>query len=193
VSITTQPNAAPRLTADKNSPLVYATPANSVTTRVYCELVKDALSEYAYDAEVAGLEYSISGSSVGLEVEVSGYNDKMAVLLEKVLTKMKDLEIREDRFKVIKERTLKAYRNWIYQQPYHQVGEFTRYLNSQTIWMHDDVLPELEVLTVDDVKLLYPKILRTMHIEALVHGNLYKEVGLVWKFCRCLLTSSRTP
>lgn len=164
------------LTAGTHSPLVYATPAGTVTTRLYCELVKDALSAYAYDAEVAGLDYSVSGSSVGIEVELSGYNDKMAVLLEKVLTKMKDLEVLEDRFKVIKERTLKAYRNWIYQQPYHQVGEFTRYLNAQTIWMHEDVLPELEAITIEDVKLFYPKVLRTVHIEALVHGNLYKEV-----------------
>lgn len=159
------------------SPIVYATPANSITARVYCDLVKDALSEYAYDAEVAGLEYSVSVSSVGIEVELSGYNDKMSVLLEKVLHKMKDLEISEDRFKVIKERNLRAYRNWIYQQPYHQVGEYTRYLNTQLVWMHSDILPELEELTSDDVRNLHPKLFRTIHVEALVHGNLYKEVS----------------
>ncbi|KAI5780940.1 Metalloenzyme, LuxS/M16 peptidase-like protein [Geopyxis carbonaria] len=160
------------------NPLVYSTPANAVTTRVYCDLVKDALSEYAYDAEIAGLEYGVNSSAVGLEIDVSGYNDKMSVLLEKVLRKMRDPEISEDRFKVIKERTLRAYRNWKFQPPYYQVGEFTRYLSSPNMWLNEDVLMDLNDLTVDDVKSLYPKILKSAHIEALVHGNLYKEDAL---------------
>jgi insulysin len=160
------------------SPLVASSPANQVASRIYCDLVKDALDEYAYDAEIAGLDYSISTSSVGLEIEVSGYNDKMSVLLEKVITMMKDLEVRRDRFKVIMEKALRGYRNWIFQPPYHQVGEYTRYINSQTAWLHEESLAELEVLTIEDVMNIFPKLLRQTHVEALVHGNLYKEVSV---------------
>lgn len=159
-----------------NSQLVYSSPANAVAARVYCDLVKDALNEYAYDAEIAGLEYSVSSSSVGLEVELAGYNDKMLVLLEKVITMIKDLDIHPDRFKIIKEKNLRAYKNWIYQQPYHQVGEFIRYMNAQSMWLNGEALAELECLTIEDVKNFFPKLLRQTHIEALVHGNLYKEV-----------------
>ena len=91
---------------------------------------------------------------------------------------MKNLEVRPDRFKIIKEKNLRAYRNWIFQQPYHQVGEYIRYLNSQTMWLNEEILSELEALTLEDVALLFPKLLRQTHIEALVHGNLYKEVSL---------------
>jgi len=120
-----------------------------------------------------------------LEIEVAGYNDKMLVLLEKVIIQMRDLKILPDRFKIIKEKNLRAYRNWIFQQPYHQVLEYVRYMNSQTMWLNEEVLAELECLTAADVKAFFHKILGQTHIEALIHGNLYKEVGLLslggWK------------
>ncbi|TGZ79465.1 LuxS/MPP-like metallohydrolase [Ascodesmis nigricans] len=160
------------------NPMVYATPGNMITTRIFCDLVKDDLGEYAYDAEISGLDYQISASSVGIEIELTGYNDKMSVLLEKVLTSMRDLEVKPDRFKVVKERTVRAYKNWIYQPPYYQVGEFTRYLNAPLMWLNDEILPELEELTMEDVKNFFPKLLQTFQVEALVHGNLYKEDAL---------------
>ncbi|KAI5302428.1 Insulinase (Peptidase M16), partial [Ascosphaera atra] len=88
------PKAAVELTL--RSPLVYATPANNVMSRLFCELVRDALMEYSYDAELAGLSYSLYPSSFGFEVSVSGYNDKLPVLLQKVLATMRDLKIRQD-------------------------------------------------------------------------------------------------
>ena len=161
------------------SQLAYSSPANAVAARIYCALVKDALEEYSYDAEIAGLEYSVSASSVGVEVELSGYNDKMSGLLEKVVTMMRDLEIDLARFKVIKEQSLRSYKNCFLQQPYYQVGEYTRYLHAENLWLNGELLSELECLTVEDVKGFFPKLLRQTHIEALVHGNLYKEVRRV--------------
>lgn len=101
----------------------------------------------------------------------------MSVLLEKVIIQMRDLKVLPDRFKIIKEKNLRAYRNWIFQQPYHQVMEYIRYMNSQTMWLNEEVLAELECLTAADVETFFQKILGQTHIEALVHGNLYKEVS----------------
>lgn len=144
--------------------------------RLYCRLVKDALNEYAYDAEIAGLEYNLFPHSLGLDVEISGYNDKIPLLLEKLLLKMRDLEITPDRFKVIKDKVMKELRNWDFALPYNQVGEFARYLLSQHMWLNDDLRDELGNTTLEDVKAFFPQIVRQFHLEALVHGNLYKEV-----------------
>ena len=160
------------------TPLVAVTPANAVKTKLYCELVKDALVEYSYDAEIAGLEYSLASHPLGLDVDVSGYNDKMPVLLEKVLVSMRDLEVKPDRFKIIKERMLRGYRNWDFLQPYRQVGDFTRWLGSENGWINDHYLAELPHLTPEDVSSFYPQLLRQLHFEILAHGNLYKEDAL---------------
>ena len=158
--------------------LANATPENSVKSKLYCELVKDALVEYCYDAELAGLDYGLGNHSVGLDVEISGYNDKMSVLLEKVLLSMRDLEVKPDRFEIVKERLSRGYRNWDFQQPYQQVGEYTRWLNTENRWINEQCLAELPHLTAQDIRDFYPQLLRQIHIEALVHGNLYKEDAL---------------
>ncbi|CUS07597.1 unnamed protein product [Tuber aestivum] len=157
------------------NPLAYSTPGNTVRAVLYCRLVKDAFNEYAYDAEIAGLDYNLWGHSLGLDVEISGYNDKMPVLLEKLLLKMRDLEITPDRFKVVKDRMARELRNWDFTLPYNQVGEFARYLLSPHMWLNDDIRDELSNTTLEDVKNFFPQIVQQFHLEALAHGNLYKE------------------
>ncbi|KAL1959901.1 hypothetical protein VTO42DRAFT_569 [Malbranchea cinnamomea] len=158
--------------------LVYATPANNVMARLYCDLVKDALAEYSYDAELAGLDYNLTPVVFGLEVSVAGYNDKMAVLLEKVLSCMKNLKITRDRFDIIKERMVRGFRNADYQQPYYQVGSYTRYLTAAKVWINEQLAAELEHIELEDVAAFFPQLLRQTHVEILAHGNLYKEDAL---------------
>ncbi len=160
------------------NPLPNATAENSLKAQVYTDMVRDALEEYVYDAELAGLDYQIAGHSMGIEIQVYGYNDKLPVLLEKVLTTMRDLEVRPERFEIVKERLLRGMRNWDYQSPYNQVSDFTRWLNVEKGFINDELLTELERLTAEDVQTFYPYLLRQMHVETLVHGNLYKEDAL---------------
>lgn len=147
-----------------------------VKARLYCELVRDSLNEYAYDAGITGLQYSLQVYFFGFGIDISGYNDKMLVLMEKVLVKMRDLEVLPDRFKLIKEKLLRRYRNWDFAQPYYQVGEYARYLHTQDMWLNEEHLEELSHVTLEDVKSFFPQALQQFHLEALVHGNLYKEV-----------------
>ncbi|KAN0095601.1 LuxS/MPP-like metallohydrolase [Hyaloscypha variabilis] len=155
-----------------------ATAENSLKARLYTDMVRDALEEYSYDAELAGLDYSVSAHSMGIEIAVSGYNDKLSVLLEKVLVTMRDLEIKEDRFEIIKERVLRGLKNWDFQQPYNQVSDYTRWLNAEKGYANEQILAELHHLTAADIQQFYPHLLRQMHIETFVHGNLYKEDAL---------------
>lgn len=71
--------------------------------RLYAELVKDNVTDYAYDAELAGFKYDVSAHQLGLSVNVAGHNDKLDVLLQRLLEKARDLEIKPDRLEVIKE------------------------------------------------------------------------------------------
>ncbi len=157
------------------NPLPSATAGNLLKARLYADIVRDALEEYSYDAELAGLDYSVSSYSAGIEIAVSGYNDKLPVLLEKVLITMRDLEVKEDRFEIIKERVLRGLKNFAFQQPYNQVGEYTRWLNSENTYINEQILAELPHLKAIDIQQFYPQLLHQMHIEAFAHGNLYKE------------------
>lgn len=152
--------------------------ANALRAKLYTDIVRDSLEEYAYDAELAGLQYSVSSASTGLEIVVSGYNDKLPVLLEKVLLTMRGMEVKQDRFDIIKDRTLRGIKNWYFQQPYNQVGEYTKWLNSPKGNIYDQYVEELPYITAQSVQDFYPTLLHQMHVETFVHGNLYKEDAL---------------
>lgn len=92
------------------SPLAGMTPRTGAMSQIYTALVQEALNEYAYDAEISGLDYSVGTHSIGLDLSLSGYNDKMVVLLEKVVKGMRDLHIKFDRFAIIKERLARTYK-----------------------------------------------------------------------------------
>jgi len=160
------------------SPLASMTPHTAVMAQLYQGLVQDALVEYSYAAEIAGLEYSLLSHSLGLDVIVSGYNDKMAVLLEKVLLIMRDLDVREDRFNIVKERLMRGYKNWEFQQPYHQVGTYSRWLSSDRGWINEQYLAELPHVEAENIRVFFPQLLHQLHIELLAHGNLAKEDAL---------------
>lgn len=176
------------------SPVASLTPLNAVMTRLYVDLVEESLDEYAYDADIAGLSYTVSENAQGLNIELNGFNDKMTVLLEKVLLGIRDLEIKKERFDVIKERTRKAYKNFDYRAPYRQVNAFSRMLISEKSWAPFQMLEELSEVTAEDLHLYFVELLRQMHIEILVHGNLYKEDALdITKLVESILCPRRFP
>jgi insulysin len=72
--------------------------------RLYSDIVKDSLTEFAYDADLAGLSYSFLPHSMGLYVSMNGYNDKMTVLVGHVLEKVKGLAVDPQRLAVIKDQ-----------------------------------------------------------------------------------------
>lgn len=160
------------------NPLVSVTPANACKVKFYCELVKDVLEDYAYDAEIAGLGYTLHSTSHGIELGLSGFSDKMSVLLEKILLSMRDLDIKRERFDIIKERLIRGYQNFSFQEPYKQIGSYSQWLGSERGWVNEQYLAELPHIMLDDVAVFYPHILRQVHIEIQVHGNMYKEDAL---------------
>lgn len=160
------------------NPIVYASAENAVKAKLFTDLVRDALEEYSYDAELAGLQYNVTLDSRGLFVEVAGYNDKLSVLLEQVLITMRDLDIRDDRFDIVKERLTRGYRNWELQQPFSQVGDYVSWLTSEHDYVVDQLESELPAITVDAARQFHKQLMSKMHIEAYAHGNIYKEDAL---------------
>jgi insulysin len=160
------------------TPLPHTTARTAVLCNLYRDLVNDALVEYSYDADISGLVYEFSNHSTGLSISIEGYNDKLHVLLEKVLVQIRDLEVKEDRFKIMHDRAVRGFRNWDFGQPFHQVGTFSRWLKSERGFMTDELLKEFDGVTAQDVQQFYPLVLAQCHIEVLAHGNLHKEEAL---------------
>ena len=157
------------------SPITNVTPLTSAVICMNKELVDDSLNEYSYNAKIAGLHYALSPHASGLDIQVSGCNDKMPVLLEKVLLGMRNLEIKDDGFKIVKESLLRDLHNFEYTEPFHQGTACIRNLLVEGDWGQSELKAELETVTSADVRAFVPQIFRQMHTEIFVHGNMHKE------------------
>ncbi|PWN91280.1 hypothetical protein FA10DRAFT_249471 [Acaromyces ingoldii] len=154
------------------SPLIDATPSNAVKCRIFAELVKDALTEYSYDAELAGLGYNIESQADGIGLAVDGYNDKLAVLCRYVLEAVAKFKVDPRRFDIIKDQVKRAYQNFQLESPYQHANYYMTYVTVERMWTAQDKLKELDELEADDVQRFLPDLLGRMHLEMLVHGNL---------------------
>jgi len=155
------------------SPQAYTTPTNFVLTSLFFSLVDDSLNEkYTYNAEIAGLKFSLSTILEGALLKVSGFNEKIHLLMKKIIERIATYQVSEDRFSVIKEQRTRDFENIKRQQPY-QISQFKRKLILyQKFWSPEEKMQIIKGLTVKDLKNFIPILLSSLKIRGLAQGNI---------------------
>ncbi|CAK9143283.1 unnamed protein product [Ilex paraguariensis] len=149
----------------------------ALLTELFVHLLKDELNEIIYQASVAKLETSVSLFSDKLELKVYGFNDKLPVLLSKVLAVARSFLPTADRFLVIKEdldRTLKNTN----MKPLSHSSYLRLQVLCQSFWDADEKLCLLNDLSLADLRAFIPELLSQLYIEGLCHGNLLEEEAI---------------
>ncbi|KAG7462728.1 hypothetical protein MATL_G00187840 [Megalops atlanticus] len=160
------------------SPFAYVDPLHCNMAYLYLELLKDSLNEYAYAAELAGLNYDLQNTIYGMYLSVKGYNDKQHILLKKIIEKMATFEIDEKRFDIIKEAYMRSLNNFRAEQPHQHAMYYLRLLMTEVAWTKDELKEALDDVTLPRLKAFIPQLLSRLHIEALIHGNITKQSAL---------------
>jgi len=157
------------------SPIAYNTPLNCVKTQLFTDLIKDALNEYSYNAEIAGLSYHLFNETEGISLFVDGYNDKLQVLLEKIVTQMKNFKVCPKRFLLIKEQLQREYKNFLMESPQQHSMYYLSYITQDKMWTYEEKLDALWDIKHEDIELFYPELLSNIHIESLILGNIFED------------------
>nr|XP_009388449.1 PREDICTED: insulin-degrading enzyme-like 1, peroxisomal isoform X2 [Musa acuminata subsp. malaccensis] len=157
---------------DFNCPQSNLSPEAEVLTDIFTRLLMDYLNEYAYDAQVAGLYYAICDTGTGFEVIVLGYNDKMRILLETIVGRIEQFEVKPDRFSVIKESVIKEYQNFKFQQPYKQALYHCSLLLEDQTWPWSDKLEVLPHLEANHLAQFSTTMLEKTFLEFYIAGNI---------------------
>ncbi|RLN36220.1 zinc-metallopeptidase, peroxisomal [Panicum miliaceum] len=157
---------------DFHCPLSQSSPESAVLTDVFTRLLMDYLNDYAYDAQVAGLYYDVKPNDTGFQVTMVGYNDKMRTLLETVIGKIAEFEVKVDRFSVIKEAMTKEYDNFKFRQPYQQVLYYCSLMLDDQAWPWDEEFSALSHLEASDLGKFLPHLLAKTFIECYFAGNI---------------------
>ncbi|KAK4707469.1 hypothetical protein R3W88_032961 [Solanum pinnatisectum] len=155
----------------------YSNLKNALLTELFIHLLKDELNEIIYQASVAKLETSVSLYGDKLELKVYGFNDKLPVLLSKVLAMTKSFLPRDDRFMVIKEDMVRTLKN-TNMKPLNHSSYLRLQVLCQSFWDVEEKLFLLNDLTLSDLNFFIPELLSQLYIEGLCHGNLLEEEAL---------------
>ncbi|KAJ4493396.1 Metalloenzyme, LuxS/M16 peptidase-like protein [Lentinula lateritia] len=163
---------------DLRSPVSNYSARSAVLTRLFTDLVTDSLEEFSYDAALASLAYSCTSHTKGLYVTLQGYNDKMSVLVQHVLDKVKTLQVRPDRMRVVIEQNKHNWENFFLGQSYQLSEYYGRYLMTQEQWTVDEYLKELPTISAEEISEHAKNILSDAKLRILVSGNVYKDEAM---------------
>eukprot|EP00434_Breviolum_minutum_P006888 symbB.v1.2.006079.t1/scaffold332.1/size322744/14 len=161
------------------SPYFQRDAASYLKTTLWSQCVEEALQEYAYDAQIAGVGYSLQLSGGSLKLVLAGFNDKLHVLLEAVTQKMVSMSSVPDHiFSIIMDTFTDDLRNQAYHsQPIQQASmRFEDLLNrgsSFPVLELLEILPQIQRSDLDN--LCQNFFVEGSHVEALTLGNLTVE------------------
>lgn len=161
-----------------SSPMAYSDPTNCNMTNLFVTLFKDALNEYAYDAELAGLHYDLNCTIYGMSLAVGGYNEKQDVLLRKIMEKLTSFKVDPKRFAIFKEMYARSMRNFQAEQPHRHAIYYTNILMSEVKWTNEELMQALEDITVEKLQAFIPDLLSKLYLEGLIYGNFTKQKAL---------------
>ncbi|KAG0474050.1 hypothetical protein HPP92_015907 [Vanilla planifolia] len=155
-----------------NCPLSSQSPEAAVLTDIFTRLLIDYLNEYAYYAQVAGLNYNIIDTASGFQVILFGYNHKMRILLETVIDKIKHFDVRADRFSVIKEQVKKEHDNFKFRELYKQAMYHCSLLLDEKSWPWNEKVEVLPHLEVEHLASFVEHMLSRTFLECFFAGNI---------------------
>jgi len=164
------------LNFELRSPFAYVDPLSVNLNFLFVSLFQDALNEWTYAADIAGLGYNLENSIYGLYLGIRGYNDKQETLLNKLINKMVTFEVDPKRYEIIKEKYKRALVNFKAEQPHQHAIYFTSVLMAEQMWTKEELLKSLdEEVTIEKLREFIPKLLSRLYVEGLSYGNLSSQ------------------
>ncbi|WP_246028408.1 insulinase family protein [Shewanella atlantica] len=148
-----------------------SSPRNAALTRLYVEMLLDYLTEFTYQAEVAGLSYNIYPHQGGITLHLTGFTGKQEVLLALLIEKARERNFTQGRFNLIKRQILRSWYNQTRAKPISQIFTSLTVTLQKRSYEPSRMAEELEGITLEElhehVRSFYGKI----HLEGLVYGD----------------------
>lgn len=167
--------------------LSYGTWEHSVEAAIHSSLLSglfsQALKQETYDADLAGLSWSLSTSSAGVTLRCGGYSDRLPDLALKVLKDFlmpeeseigEDVIFKEIYFNSVKDAVIRSLKNYFEA---HRADLHAQYYRDLLMSSESDgidvSLAAVEAATLDSVKEHHRRLLlnKEMEIECLYSGN----------------------
>eukprot|EP00928_Gymnodinium_smaydae_P021833 TRINITY_DN18548_c0_g1_i1.p1 TRINITY_DN18548_c0_g1~~TRINITY_DN18548_c0_g1_i1.p1 ORF type:complete len:1037 (+),score=242.92 TRINITY_DN18548_c0_g1_i1:244-3111(+) len=157
-----------------HSPYIFEAADNYMRVLLWSRSVMEALSEYAYDAQVAGVSFNLGISSGSLSLTVSGFNDKLGVLLNAVTDKMRSMaEVPQNVFEIVYDAYSDEISNKVFHSPpYSQCGmRYSELATRGNSFPLKKLYDAFQKVKREDLAGVFEKLVAACHVEAIVLGN----------------------
>ena len=143
--------------------------------------LSDKLTEYAYDAGLAGLTYDVQIVPRGVRLTFGGYNDKLkefvAYVSRKAALEFDDILPKTDReFERYKDLLSRTFAGFDVKQPYSHCTSFSQLLLNPITFQYSnqDLRQAAAAITMDELRAYATSLWSSGKGLALIHGNLDK-------------------
>ena len=146
-------------------------PAFAVQSDLFTSCFLDSLSEYLYDARLAGLGFDLSCNPRGLQMVVSGYSDKLDLFAQRVMKKIHSYRPNQasfERFKDLMTRGLTSFKS---RQPYQHASYYASQASESLQFSIEDLKDALKKTTLEDLDGFLDRTMALSGGTALVSGN----------------------
>jgi len=157
------------------SPKAYLDPRHAVMTRLFVDVFRDSLTEFAYDAELAGVHSSVRHTTDGIDLTVSGYHDKLPAYLNTIVERLTSVRVEPERFLAIRDRYTRALRSFQSNEPISLAAFAMQQVLLHKSFTHDELQEACQQLTCDDIQNFLPVLLNRVHLECFVFGNFTED------------------
>lgn len=141
---------------------------------IYCRLLNESLKEYSSQAAQAGILYLVTVTHDGLLIEVDGYNEKLPIILGKIMDKLVKFEFSRERFEKFKESDQRFWKNY-YQQPLSVLlSTFQNFLLLEQSSV-EDILASMHLVTFEELESVSKRFFSRLFINLFVHGNVTRR------------------
>lgn len=176
------------------TPVANDSAEHAVLTSLYTQLVSDELNEFSYAAQLAGLSYSLYPHIRGFTVRISGYDDKLALLLTRIVEALRQPTLTEEALARERQTLVRGLENVRHENPYEQILSEVAKLIVHPSWTEAKRLQAARRVSLEELRDFVTQLLRDVQVVALAHGNLRRaDARALGDIVKTTLVEPATP
>ncbi|KAJ2610209.1 metalloprotease [Coemansia sp. RSA 1365] len=157
------------------SPVINSSPRNRAMFDLLCACWRSNLTGKLHSSMYAGLSYSISGSNTAVNVTVEGFNQKLPLLLERVISNMRHEVVKESVFNDCLTRLQQGFSYTQLNSAINQASTLRKHLLLYPAWNSTLVEEGFKSVTYEMLSSFLHMLFEQVHITMLVTGNFTEQ------------------
>lgn len=146
--------------------------AKAASADLFVRNVREALADTGFQANLAGLNYTINRAEYGINIAVDGYVEYAGLLLQKILSALQQVHPTAEEFAIAKDTLTREYLNSGKHSSYQQVQDLFRAIVIKEMATDSQKVIALDNITYEQFCAYSATIFSQNYVEGFVFGDL---------------------